>query len=261
MNNDTLPLIEDWVRRLVLRSCAISWRATVLGGWWCIPRSLPLPRHRVLLLSLPTRAIIVVFTTRHCHHHCHCHCCAVLSYPFAIVCLHHPTAPSRLCTLVAARHLLLWWCMVWVLCGTGATLLCTAPGPLGPVYDGMGVLVVPSHWWAWWWWCGIVAIGGGSACGWALGNWHRVLVHSARGHWAQWTVVMGGAGCALRLLLQSHTIEVVGGWCVSVGNGAIGIVHLCAMPGSFDPVDRGRGCWWCILMAGVVVVAWCCGRW
>ena len=54
---------------------------------------------------------------------------------------------------------------------------------------------------------------------------------------------MGGAGGALRLLSWSHTIKVVSGWWhTPIGDRAIGVVRLCAMPGTFDPVDReGEG--------------------
>ena len=60
-----------------------------------------------------------------------------------------------------------------------------------------------------------------------------------QGLWAQQMVDVEGAGGALRLLSQSHTIEVViGWWRASVGDRAIGIVRLCTTPGPFNPVDR-----------------------
>ena len=59
--------------------------------------------------------------------------------------------------------------------------------------------------------------------------------------------VKGGAGGALQSLLWSCTVVVVGGWCASIGNGAIGAVCLCTMPGPLDPVDKG--------MEGVRLVA------
>ena len=87
---------------------------------------------------------------------------------------------------------------------TGAALLCTVPGPLGPVYDGcggaggalplVGMVVVARRCGRWWWqhvWLGI----GRSAprsCAQCLGLW------------ARWMVVVGGAGGVLRLLPWSR---------------------------------------------------------
>ena len=82
---------------------------------------------------------------------------------------------------------------------TGAVLLCAVPGLWARCTMVVGVLVVPSHWWAWWWWHGIVAVGGGSARGWALGDWHRVLVHNAwafgPGGWWSWGVLVVSSNC------------------------------------------------------------------
>jgi len=117
-----------------------------------------------------------------------------------------------------------------------------------------------------------VAVGGGSACGWTLGDRHLAPRSCAQrlGLWAWWTAVVGGAGGVLRLLSRSRAIEVVGGWSrMSVGNGAIGVALLHATPGPFDPVDRGgewvrlvapdrrrrRGVLWLLLLAGRSPVA------
>ena len=94
--------------------------------------------------------------------------------------------------------------------------------------------------------------GGGCALWWtlvvaahAVGHWELAL-HACvqcQGLWAWWMVDVEGAGGALQLLLQLRTIEVVSGWWrASIGNRAIGIARLCAMPGPFDHVDReGEG--------------------
>ena len=90
--------------------------------------------------------------------------------------------------------------------------------------------------------------GGGHVLWWTL-----VVVAHAVGCWAISTTclcaapgpkgLVEGAGGALQLLLRSRTIEVVGGWwCMSIGDRAIGIAHLCTTPGPFNPVDReGEG--------------------
>ena len=109
----------------------------------------------------------------------------------------------------------------------------------------------PGVRWLWGcWWC--PPTGGRGGGGMVL--WPLVVAVHVVGHWAIGTVFLcatpgplgpvdgghGGAGGVLRLLLQSRTIEVVGGWSrVSVGNGAIGVMLLHATPGPFDPVDRG----------------------
>ena len=107
-------------------------------------------------------------------------------------------------------------------------------------------------------------------CWWLQRTWLGIGQSALRacvqcqGLWAWWTVDVEGAGGALRLLLQSHTVEVViGWWCASVGDRAIGVARLCAMPGPFDPVDReGDGVQLVALDHHRVVVASCgCGHW
>ena len=135
------------------------------------------------------------------------------------------------------------WVLVMAVCVvglwvTGAMLLCAVPGPLGLVYDGhggaggalplVGVVVAAWHCGHWWWQCAWLGIG-------------QSVPHSCvqrQGLWAWQTVVMGGAGGALRLLSWSHTIKAVGGWWhVSIGQCHV-LVHNAW---AFRPSGQRRG--------------------
>ncbi len=90
LNSDTLPTIEDWNRRPVLRSCAISQRAMVLGWGGG---------------AYPGRCHCCVTTRCRCRHQ------------------HAPSSLSSPCAVVIA--MLLWsWCAVLVIALPCTTLSC-----------------------------------------------------------------------------------------------------------------------------------------
>ena len=177
--------------------------------------------------------LVVLFLV---HHHCHLH----LHLVHVFLCLH--TEGSVVALVVAARAVGHW--------AIGTARLCAAPGPLGLVDSGSGGCAgcAPIAF--------AVAVSCRHGCRFAVScDRCRALVHNTwalqpSGWWLR------GAGGALRSLSWSHTVEVVGWWwCTSVGNGAIGVAHLCTTPGPFDPVDRGiGGCFWCCPIADAIVV-------
>src|SRR6266849_8509540 len=158
LNSDTLPTIEDWNQRPVLRSCAISWRVMVLG-WGsgaypgrchcCVithcrcrhqhaPSSLSSPCTVIIAMLLLSWCAVLVIALLCTTLSCHCTssvitvACLPLSLwavtitpscAFAIVVVH-------CCCGAAVGCLHFQWCTVWVLRGTSAWCLCVMPGPL-----------------------------------------------------------------------------------------------------------------------------------